>query len=115
MKEPNAVCRICGEPYHCCLNCEKNKDNFVSYKLFACSHNCFKIYATVTSGDSKEDQIKALKSMDLSKLDTFEESVKNYIKDLFASEVKESDIAKVTVETPVEEVKTTTKITKTIK
>lgn len=89
MKENNAVCKICGEPYHCCLNCDKNKDNFASYKLFACSHNCFKIYATVTSGDSKEDQIKALKDMDLSKLETFEESVKDYIKDLFASEVKE--------------------------
>jgi len=88
MKENNAVCKICGTPYHCCVNCEKNKNNFISYKLFGCSHNCFKIYATITSGESKEAQKEILNQLDLTNLETFNEEVKTYIKDIL--EVKEA-------------------------
>lgn len=86
MKENNATCKVCGTAYHRCLNCEKNQNNFVSYKLVACSHNCFKIHATILSGDSKETQRETLKKLDLTNLETFEEEVKAYIKDVLATE-----------------------------
>lgn len=112
MKENNAICKVCGKPYHRCLNCEKNKNNFISYKLVACSHNCFKIYATITSEESKEVQKKMLSTLDLTELETFEEEVKNYIKNILATEEKETVVKEI-----VEDVKETeeNKTTKTKK
>ena len=116
MKENNAICKICGSPYHCCINCEKNKNNFISYKLFGCSHNCFKIYATITSGDSKETQKETLTNLDLTNLETFNEEVKIYIKDILDIKEEVKVEIKEVVENIVSDVITENKEeTKTVK
>lgn len=85
----NATCSICGEKYHLCNDC-KNTMDFTPWRRIADSVNCYKIFLVLrdytnkcaTKAETKEK----LTSCDLSNLETFQENIKESIKNIMAEE-----------------------------
>lgn len=94
-KELNATCLICGKKYHVCEICDKNKDNWHSWRMIVDDISCYKLFTLLTaySGGSKtKDEVKEfLETMDLSELETFAEIPKKQIKEILKSENKKEN------------------------
>ena len=87
--EENAVCIICGKPYHLCIACERTKSTWEQWKIIADTENCYKIYNVINdyrfNKISKDEARNLLKELDLNELDTFKESTKKVIKEILAT------------------------------
>lgn len=63
-QELNAICKVCGTPYHRCDSCDEKK-GLIHYKYFVDTPECFKIFATITSKESDEEKRAYLSRCDL--------------------------------------------------
>ena len=98
----NATCIICGEKYHLCIACERNKGTWKPWKMITDSENCYGIYQVVNDYNfkkiTKEEARIQLGKLDLSKSYTFKDNVKKVISEIMKKKKK--------VEKPVEIVET---------
>ena len=104
MAENNAVCSICGNPYHKCLSC-KDSMNLQPWKMFTDTAEHYKVFQAVrgfsTGVYSNEEFRSKLKNIDLSDLEDYREHLKVLIKNA----LKEDDtVVEVAIEEPVEEI-----------
>lgn len=103
MTENNAICKICGKPYHVCLSCA-DAIRLKPWQTYCCSSDCYKVFQVVrgfsTGVYSKDEFKKKLQNIDLSDLDSYREHIKTLIKDVLKEEKnKELVIAESIVET----------------
>lgn len=101
----NAICSICGKPYHKCLSC-RDTMNLQPWKVFTDTSEHYKVFQAVRGyniGVYTKDEFKSkLKNIDLSDLETYKESIKVLIKDALEKENKEELVVDdVVITTPV--------------
>ena len=82
-KDNNATCSICGRSYHKCLSC-RDSMKLQPWRMFTDTANCYKVFQAVRGlniGIYNKDEFKSkLKNIDLSDLESYEESIKVLIK-----------------------------------
>ena len=80
----NAICSICGRSYHRCLSC-RDSMKFQPWKMFTDTAEHYKVFQAIrglSTGVYDNEEFKSkLKNIDLSDLESYEESVKVLIKD----------------------------------
>ena len=91
-EQNNAICSICGNPYHLCLSC-KDSMKLHPWKIHCCSPDCYKTFQVVkgynTGVYTKEEFKSKLKNIDLSNLENYKENIKVLIKDTLKEEKEE--------------------------
>ena len=96
----NAVCVVCGNKYHLCVACERDKSNWKSWNIIADKEECYNIYNIVSKYIAKDitkpEAKEALNSFDLSNLNNFKDVMKNKIKEIL--ELRDNTTEKVVVE-----------------
>lgn len=89
VEKNNAVCSICGNPYHLCLSC-KDSMKLHPWKIHCCSSECYKAFQIVKGFNNKvytkEEARDRFKNVDLSNLDNFVPHIKKIIKDILKEE-----------------------------
>ena len=82
-EKDNAICSICGNPYHKCLSC-RDSMNLQPWKMFTDTAEHYKVFQAVrglSTGVYNEDEFKSkLKNIDLSDLEYYREHIKVLIK-----------------------------------
>lgn len=85
----NAVCSICGSPYHLCLSC-KDSMKLHPWKIHCCSSECYKTFQIVKGFDSKvytkEEAKDKFKNVDLKNLKNFVPHIKKIVEDILKEE-----------------------------
>ena len=95
----NAVCSICGRPYHMCLACN-DAIKLNPWKRYTDTSEHYKIYQTIhgynTKVYSKNEAKHKLQMVDLSDFENLRDNIKNIIKDIMGENKKTTeDTAKV--------------------
>lgn len=104
----NAVCAICGEPYHICLSC-KSTMSATPWKVHCDTAEHYKIFQVVrgyNTGVYTKDEAKVkLNNIDLSDLNNLRPHIKstieNILKEPIVEEVEKIESMVVEEETPV--------------
>ena len=95
MKENNAVCSICGNPYYMCLSC-KDLANLNPWKRHTDTVSCYQVFQVVkgfsTGVYDKEEFKSKLKTIDLSNLENYREHIKILIKDALKDDEVVEDV-----------------------
>ena len=95
----NAVCSICGKPYHLCLSC-KDAIRLSPWKIHTDTSEHYKIFQIIkgysTNVYTKDEAKNRLKNVDLSDLETFKPHIKSIIEDVLR---EEETIVKTVIET----------------
>ena len=99
----NAICSVCGSPYHKCLSC-RDSMNLKPWQVYCCSSNCYKIFQAVRGYNTNvytKDELKSkLKNVDLRGLENYKEPIKVLIKETLKED--EPIVAEtVTIDEPV--------------
>ena len=86
MAENNRKCNVCGKAYQYCGHCSDNAKKGETWRNLYCSDNCRKIFDILSSRafdhiTDKEAKEK-LKGLDLSKVDSFNETYKKQIRQI---------------------------------
>lgn len=85
VEKNNAVCSICGNPYHLCLSC-KDSMKLHPWKVHCCSSECYKTFQILKGFNNKiytkEEAKDKFKNVDLSNLENFIPHIKKIIKDI---------------------------------
>lgn len=82
--ETNAICSICGRPYHVCSSCLAQK-SFKPWRTITDSIEHYKIYMALHGYTLTKDKANAkmeLQNCDLSDLDTFKPQIQSAIKEI---------------------------------
>lgn len=82
----NAVCDICGKPYHVCGSC-KEVLNFQPWRSVTDTMQHYKIFSVISEYTRTKEKAKAkeaLENCDLSDLETFRENIQDVIKEILA-------------------------------
>lgn len=92
----NRKCFCCGTEYNYCPTCEEQRDLETWHIMFD-NENCKKIFQ-ICSDDflkhtTREETISLLENCDLSNLESFNQDIKEQIKDILASKVIEKPSA----------------------
>ena len=86
----NAVCSICGSPYHVCLSC-KDSIQVSPWKVHTDTAEHYKVFQVIrgfSTGVYTKDEAKTkLKNIDLRDLDSFRPHIKDLIKDILKESV----------------------------
>ena len=93
--ELNATCDICGKKYHVCRSCREIK-TFQPWRTVTDTFNHYTIFLVLseyTKTKNKDIAKKELEKCDLHDLNTFNDSIKNVIKEIMS-------VDKEKVETP---------------
>lgn len=89
VEKNNAVCSICGNPYHLCLSC-KDSMKLHPWKIHCCSSECYKTFQIVKGFNNgvytKEEAKEKFKNVDLSNLKNFIPHIKKIVKDILKEE-----------------------------
>lgn len=89
VEKNNAVCSICGKPYHLCLSC-KDSMKLHPWKIHCCSSECYKTFQIVKGFNNgvytKEEAIEKFKNVDLKNLEDFVPHIKKFVKDILKEE-----------------------------
>lgn len=89
VEKNNAVCSICGTPYHMCLSC-KDSMKLHPWKIHCCSSECYKTFQIVKGFNNKvytkEEAKDKFKNVDLSNLENFVPHIKKIVKDILKEE-----------------------------
>ena len=89
VKKNNAVCSICGSPYHLCLSC-KDSMKLHPWKIHCCSSECYKTFQVVKGFNNKvytkEEAKDKFKNVDLSNLENFVPHIKKIVEDILKEE-----------------------------
>ena len=89
----NAVCSICGRPYHICLSC-KNSMSSHPWKVHTDTSEHYKVFQIIkgynTNVYTKSEARYKLCNVDLSDLDTFRPHIKLIIEDILKIENKDA-------------------------
>ena len=89
VEKKNAVCSICGRPYHLCLSC-KDSMKLHPWKIHCCSSECYKTFQIVKGFNNgvytKEEAREKFKNVDLSNLKDFVPHIKKIVKDILKEE-----------------------------
>ena len=89
MAENNAVCSICGNPYHLCLSCS-DAMKLHPWKTYTDTQECFKVFQVVrgfsTGVYTKDEAKEKLQNVDLKDIDSFRPHIKNIVKDILKEE-----------------------------
>lgn len=88
----NAVCDICGKPYHVCNTC-KEVLNFKPWRSVTDTMQHYKIFLAVSDYTRKKDKVNAkaaLENCDLSDLETFRDDIKDVINEIMADNKRKS-------------------------
>ena len=100
----NAICSICGNPYHKCLSC-RDSMKLHPWKMFTDTAEHYKVFQAVkgfSTGVYSKDELKyKLKNIDLSDLDSYREHIKVLIKDALK---EDEPVVEAAVEEAVEEI-----------
>lgn len=95
MKENNAICSICGTPYHVCISC-KDQIKLSPWKMHTDTAEHYKIYQIIhgysTKVYNKREAKAKLKNVDLSDLENLRDNIKDIIKDIMKEDVKEIEL-----------------------
>ena len=86
--ENNAICSICGKPYHVCRTCQDVK-SFTPWRSVTDTMEHYKIYLIVADYTNNKDKAKAkseLENCNLSDLEILVPSIKSVIKEIMAEE-----------------------------
>lgn len=84
----NAICSICGKPYHVCRSCLEER-TFKPWRTVTDSSDHYKIYAAIhkyTVTKNKERAKNDLSCCDLLELNNFIPEIKNVINEIMYSE-----------------------------
>lgn len=85
----NAVCSICGSPYHLCLSC-KDSMKLHPWKIHCCSSECYKTFQIVKGFNNKvytkEEARSKFKNVDLENLKNFVPHIKKIVEDIIKEE-----------------------------
>lgn len=84
----NAVCDICGKPYHVCQTC-KNITSFKPWRTVTDTLPHYMIYLAISDYTKTKDKSKAkeeLSKCDLSELDNFRPEIKNVINEIMGTQ-----------------------------
>lgn len=89
VEKNNAVCSICGSPYHLCLSC-KDSMKLHPWKIHCCSSECYKTFQIVKGFNNKvytkEEAKDKFENVDLSNLENFVPHIKKIVKDILKEE-----------------------------
>lgn len=89
VEKNNAVCSICGSPYHLCLSC-KDSMKLHPWKIHCCSSECYKTFQIVKGFNNKvytkEEAKDKFKNVDLENLKNFVPHIKKIIEDILKEE-----------------------------
>ena len=89
VEKNNAVCSICGKPYHLCLSC-KDSMKLHPWKIHCCSSECYKTFQIVKGFNNgvytKEEAKEKFKNVDLKNLGDFVPHIKKIVKDILKEE-----------------------------
>lgn len=89
VEKNNAVCSICGNPYHMCISC-KDSMKLHPWKIHCCSSECYKTFQIVKGFNNgvytKEEAREKFKNVDLSNLKDFVPHIKKIVKDILKEE-----------------------------
>lgn len=89
VEKNNAVCSICGSPYHLCLSC-KDSMKLHPWKIHCCSSECYKTFQIVKGFNNKvytkEEAKDKFKNVDLSNLENFVPHIKKIVEDILKEE-----------------------------
>lgn len=101
----NAVCAICGSPYHMCISCKESMA-LTPWKMHTCSSEHYKVYQIIhglsTKKYTKDEARMRFKEVDLSDLETFRPHIKDIVEDVIREDVK-VEINNIVSEEKVEE------------
>lgn len=85
VEKNNAVCSICGNPYHLCLSC-KDSMKLHPWKIHCCSSECYKTFQIIKGFKNgvytKEESKEKFKNVDLSNLKNFIPRIKKVVDDI---------------------------------
>lgn len=83
-------CAVCGAEYRFCPKCNEDKDKPLYHYTF-CSKNCRDIYSVISSFEDKEisaeETLEKLMELDLSRIDSFNDSYKDSLERIYNSAV----------------------------
>lgn len=100
----NAICSICGNPYHKCLSC-RDSMNLQPWKMFTDTAEHYKVFQAVrglSTGVYSNDEFKSkLKNIDLSDLENYREHIKVLIKNALK---EDESVVESVIEEAVEEI-----------
>lgn len=89
VEKNNAVCSICGKPYHLCLSC-KDSMKLHPWKIHCCSSECYKTFQIIKGFNNgvytKEEAREKFKNVDLKNLGDFVPHIKKFVKDILKEE-----------------------------
>lgn len=89
VEKNNAVCSICGSPYHLCLSC-KDSMKLHPWKIHCCSSECYKTFQIVKGFNNKvytkEEAKDKFQNVDLSNLQNFVPHIKKIVEDILKEE-----------------------------
>lgn len=89
MAENNAVCSICGNPYHLCLSCS-DAMKLHPWKIYTDTQECFKVFQVVrgfsTGIYTKDEAKEKLQNVDLKDMNSFRPHIKKIVKDILKEE-----------------------------
>lgn len=89
VEKNNAVCSICGSPYHLCLSC-KDSMKLHPWKIHCCSSECYKTFQIVKGFNNKvytkEEAKDKFKNVDLKNLKNFVPHIKKIVEDILKEE-----------------------------
>lgn len=87
------TCKVCGTEYSYCPHCPADKDKPKWMSTF-CEENCKEIFDTLVSHTvHKISDVEArdkLKRLDLSKRETFDPDIRDYLEDILKQRKKKS-------------------------
>ena len=79
-------CAVCGTEYRFCPKCNEDKDKPLYHYTF-CSKNCRDIYSVISNYEVKEITaeiaLENILELDLSKVDSFNDSYKKSLNDIY--------------------------------
>lgn len=94
MPKSNKICYTCGNGYYFCPSCPSKGKTESYYNMF-CSERCSQIFKTLTDETFKhittEECKEKLQKLNVSKKETFKESVNKHIERVFAVKEKGSE------------------------
>lgn len=89
VEKNNAVCSICGNPYHLCISC-KDSMKLHPWKIHCCSSECYKTFQIVKGFNNKvytkEEARNKFKNVDLKNLKNFVPHIKKIVEDILKEE-----------------------------
>jgi hypothetical protein len=113
-KTENAICVVCGNKYHLCVACNRDKSNWKSWNIIADKEECYNIYNIVSKYVAKDitksEAKELLNAFDLSNLENFKDVMKAKIKEIL--ELRDNKIVETIVEEIVSEETTEDKVEK---